>query len=321
MLDSGILQFNVIQSFSGSFDGCGHSIANLTYSDELKGGGLFSYVSGDQAEIKNVVLIEPDIRCSSGGALVATLDHGTMENCGVIGGRIVGVSDVGGLIGYVGNYYDCPSIIRCFSTAQVSGDDFIGGLIGQINNGNIYDSYARGNVTATSSDVGGLVGFIYDGMISDCYSTGVVSGTSAGGLVGPRGIRRRVFYSFWDKEASGQPDSNGGSGKTTAEMKNANTFLDAGWDFSGEVANGEDNTWTICEGTNYPRLSWQIPTADIACPDGVTEKDFSFFAEHWWSSDCTVINDYCGGADFDRSGQVDGKDFAIFADQWLEGVE
>jgi hypothetical protein len=122
-------------------------------------------------------------------------------------------------------------------------------------------------------------------------------------------------------DTSGQADSVGGTGKTTAEMKNAGTFLDVGWDFSGEAENGENDIWTICEGTNYPKLTWQIPAADISCPDGVTERDFSLFAKHWWSSGCTALNDYCGAADLDRSGQVDGKDFAIFADQWLEGVE
>jgi hypothetical protein len=46
-------------------------------------------------------------------------------------------------------------------------------------------------------------------------------------------------------------------GKTTAEMKTASTFLDAGWDFFGETANGTQDIWWIDEGKDYPRLWWE----------------------------------------------------------------
>jgi hypothetical protein len=322
MPDSGIPQFDPIKSFKGIFDGDGHSITNLRFSDDQKSGGLFSYVNYYKAEIKNLILVEPDIICGlTAGALVARFERGRMENCGVIGGHIAGGSRVGGLIGDYGTEYNDnrPTIYRCFATADVSGNNYVGGLIGQSRYGNIYDSYARGNVAATGSSAGGLIGSNGKGWLTNCYSAGTVSGSDAGGLVGSGGRLLRIYRSFWDIETSGQSESHHGSGKTTAEMKNADTFV--GWSLSEGGASGEDYKWTICEGTNYPRLSWQVPAADIACPDGVTEKDFSLFAQHWWSSGCTALNDYCGGADLDRSGQVDGMDFAIFADEWLEGTE
>src|SRR4030042_2425791 len=37
----------------------------------------------------------------------------------------------------------------------------------------------------------------------------------------------------------------------------AKTFLDAGWDFVGETANGSEDIWKIAEGLGYPRLSWE----------------------------------------------------------------
>ena len=43
---------------------------------------------------------------------------------------------------------------------------------------------------------------------------------------------------FWDIETSRQSTSAEGMGKTTAEMQTASTFLDAGWDFIDETANG-----------------------------------------------------------------------------------
>jgi hypothetical protein len=45
--------------------------------------------------------------------------------------------------------------------------------------------------------------------------------------------------------------------KTTAEMQTAKTFLDVGWDFVDETANGTEDIWWILEGKDYPRLWWE----------------------------------------------------------------
>jgi hypothetical protein len=111
---------------------------------------------------------------------------------------------------------------------------------------------------------------------------------------------------------SGQPTSAGGTGKTTVEMQMVNTFTSAGWDFW--------NTWTVCEGMNYPVLQWQIPAADFRCPDGVNFIDFAFFAMHWHQRYCNPSNNHSSGTDFDQSGSVNFLDLAIFTDSWLEGV-
>jgi hypothetical protein len=65
---------------------------------------------------------------------------------------------------------------------------------------------------------------------------------------------------FWDVEASVQSTSDGGEGKTTAQMQTAGTFLDAGWDFVGETDNGMEDIWWILEGQDYPRLWWELIT-------------------------------------------------------------
>jgi hypothetical protein len=44
---------------------------------------------------------------------------------------------------------------------------------------------------------------------------------------------------------------------TTAEMQTASTFLNAGWHFAGETANGTADLWWILEGKDYPRLWWE----------------------------------------------------------------
>jgi hypothetical protein len=51
---------------------------------------------------------------------------------------------------------------------------------------------------------------------------------------------------------------------------------------------------------------------------GVDFLDFSYFLEHWAEEDCPLTLG-CHGTDLDRSGTVDFKDYAIFADEFLEG--
>ena len=43
------------------------------------------------------------------------------------------------------------------------------------------------------------------------------------------------------------------------EMQTASTFLEAGWDFVNETANGTEDIWWIDEGQDYPRLWWEMP--------------------------------------------------------------
>jgi len=217
--------------------------------------------------------------------------------------------------------YNDGGISECSSSGELWSHWYPGGLVGR-NSGVIYNCYSSSSVSGDHY-VGGLVGGnMDDGIISNCYSTGGVSGTGwgpggtwgtthVGGLVGfDNG--GTVTASFWDIETSGQVTSVGGTGKTTAEMQTQSTFTDAGWDFV--------EVWGICEGTNYPRLQWQIPAGDFVCPDGVSMVDFSFFAEHWLEETCDLGNDYCWGTDLDQSGSVDVADLGIFVDNWLAGI-
>jgi hypothetical protein len=156
-----------------------------------------------------------------------------------------------------------------YSAGTVHGDESVGGLVGL--NGNIQSlvgpgrygpvtrCYSTGMVSGSKSYVGGLVGHNRAGTVSQCYSTGAISGAGSqvGGLVGGYSWGTAVTQSFWDIQTSGQSESAGGTGKTTAEMQIAKTFLDAGWDFVGETRNGTDDIWTIVGGKDYPRLAWE----------------------------------------------------------------
>jgi hypothetical protein len=108
-----------------------------------------------------------------------------------------------------------------------------------------------------------------------------------------------ITASFWDVETSGQTSSAGGEGKTTAEMKTLSTFTSAGWDFVGETANGTEDIWTICQGVNYPRFTWQNqpPIAEAgedqtvyAWIDGIAEVDLDGLGSS--DPDCNELTYY-----------------------------
>jgi hypothetical protein len=103
--------------------------------------------------------------------------------------------------------------------------------------------------------------------ITTSYSTGTVSGewVSVGGLVGS-GSAQGVTACFWDTQTSGQATSAAGMGLTTAEMQDINTFLNAGWDFVGEVLNGTCDYWQISPG-DYPRLRYHAGNSPVM-PEG-----------------------------------------------------
>ena len=286
--------------FTGVFDGNGKKILNFTYtSTDTDYIGLFRYISliwGKDTIIKNLGLINPNVAAGKGrhvGILIgylesdirkSSLESETIIGCYVQGGSVSGGDRVGGLVGSNGGL-----IIRCYATNSVSGNDFVGGLVG-------YN----------------------EGAITNCYSAGKVKGKiNVGGMAG-NGSYGTVTASFWDIQTSDQTTSAGGEGKTTAEMKTMSTFTDAGWDFAGESVNGIEDIWSICEGTNYPRLTWQIPAGDFVCPDGINIEDFLFFIGHWRDDICDSDNGYCQGTDLDKSGTVDTADLEIFIENWLD---
>ncbi|MFU8796215.1 MAG: GLUG motif-containing protein [Dehalococcoidia bacterium] len=144
----------------------------------------------------------------------------------------------------------------CRSGGGVSGDDYVGGLVGD-NQGDVTNAYATGSVTG-EWHVGGLVGF-NEGSISNTYSTGDVTGSIwVGGLVG-NNRDGAVRDSFWDRESSGIGESDGGTGMTTTEMRTIVTFTVAEWDIAAVFAGQTDETrmWNIVDEETYPFLSWE----------------------------------------------------------------
>jgi hypothetical protein len=96
-----------------------------------------------------------------------------------------GLFYVGGLVGQLQH----GNISKCSVTGSVKGVQQVGGLVGYSWNGNIDQSFSDCVVTANYNNIGGLSGGSYGtGYIKDSYALGNVSGDSSslsvGGIVG-----------------------------------------------------------------------------------------------------------------------------------------
>ncbi|UCD21507.1 MAG: hypothetical protein JSW22_05490 [Chloroflexota bacterium] len=266
----------VNDTFVGSFDGQRYEIRDLfiNRSDESDV-GLFGVIEAGGV-IENVGVINGNITGYEAVGILVGYNRGTVRNSYAFG-NMAGDLDVGGLVGVNGGTVNKShstssvtggdrvgglvgknegSVSNSYSAGTINGSDYVGDLVG-VNVGTVSNSYADGTVHGSNS-VGGLLGR-NEGAVSKCYSTGNVSGDEhIGGLVG-QNLYGVVSNSFWDTLTSGQGSSDGGSGKTTAEMQDVTTFIDAGWNITA-VDLGETSpthTWNIVDTLTYPYLSWQ----------------------------------------------------------------
>ncbi len=259
---------NSTRSFLGTYDGQGHIVSGIYISrSSTDYQGLFGYIY--TATIQNLGVTDVNITGYSyvGGLAGKVVTNCTISNCYSTGSITGNYRYAGGL---VGQNYNSSTINNSYSTVNVTGDQYVGGLAGDsyYNSSSINNCYSTGSVTG-SFGVGGLVALNeLSSTISNSYSTGSVSGSSyAGGLVGYNSST--VSNSFWDTETSGMTTSAGGTGKTTAEMKDYTTFTAAGWDFVSETANGTNDYWDVDQtgtvNSGYMILAWQNG-ADTSLP-------------------------------------------------------
>ena len=179
-------------SYTGTFDGGGHTITGLTVTTNDKYAGLFGYINR-AGTVKNVVmegvLITSNHMFGCTGGVVG-YSWGTIENCSV-SGSVSGTDCVGGVVGS----QKAGSIIGCSSSATVKGTHYVGGVAGE-KWGSMTACYATGNVTLEIASQknnfgGGVVGLNGGSRVLACYATGNVTSTGSstgnvhiGGLFG-----------------------------------------------------------------------------------------------------------------------------------------
>ncbi|MDY6826218.1 MAG: GLUG motif-containing protein [Bacillota bacterium] len=275
--------------------------------------GFFGYP--DSAEISNITLVNVSVHGYSYTDPLAGYAHSSsLENLHLTGEISSSRDYTGGLVGYLsgGNVHYCsfngsvsglgsytgdlvgyapgsPKIYHSYSLGTAAGNNKVGGLIGllQDNSAALSDCYSRASVSGLQ-EVGGLTGYLW-GKVYRSYSTGLVSAPEdapgVGGLLGYKSGGSAVVVEgyYWDTQTSGQATSAGGSGKTTAEMKQQATF--AGWNFTGDPA-----VWSIAEGADFPNLVQTtrsialIPAVQFHGAGGVIGNIFQVISNTDWSA-------------------------------------
>ena len=206
--------------FGGSFDGQGHTIADLVIATPSDGYGLFAGISG--ATLTDLTLSNVGIQSgadSHTGALVGFVNSGNVERV-VTEVSISADSGRRGTGGLLGSTENNTTVRDCVTVGSVDGDERVGGLIGNTIAGTVERCYSLADVSGTDDRIGGLAGLHSSrASIAHSFAAGTVSGPDAGtgGLLGPDSPGA-VDKSYWDIDATGQTDSGGGTGLSTADM-------------------------------------------------------------------------------------------------------
>ena len=278
--------------FRGDYDGGSFKVSNLFIGDgEEEYVGFFGYIA--QSTIKNIDLDKISIILTKGskpnvaplvGYIAGT---STILDCSSTGEIIIfnNVNVTGGERENISGLVSCDlaasRIQRCFSTVKIVDHREMkvrhAGLVGYMFTSKLIDSYYYGIISNEKEHdaSGGLsTDFFHDdySYIKNCYVAGVSEFSKVNNFIGT--IRKfnsiPVYNSFWDKEVTGIAEfsstSDFGSefGLTTAEMKQASTFINAGWDFN--------KVWAIDPTVNngYPYL--QRKTINVT----LSPSSFSF---------------------------------------------
>lgn len=277
--------------FTGSIDGKGHVISGMNIvSTTATRVGLIAYQAAGSIEDLGV----------QGTITVNAVAPGSANN--EVGGLVGGSTSTGAI---QRSFADVDIAVNASSTESCSYmftpplcsssvSVYAGGLLGYSDSINISDSYARGDVSVTSSAagssgystlfIGGLIGALYYKTVTNSYSTGeptavVTLGSSnirLGGFSGFAGGNAGVFVatpgSVWDTTTSNTSTGlglNQGStvlptGKTTAEMTSISTY--PAWSIA--TAYDASKTWILCPTVNngYPAFMLSQPVGACSPP-------------------------------------------------------
>ena len=252
---------NQSRKFAGFFDGGYHEISNMViHKDEYPTIGLFGGVEGN---IANLAVVGFDISGSfttqsyySIGGLVGW-SNGNINNCYATGSIDAYVttgdtfSRVGLLAGQIlGQTKNCFS----FGTVKVNGNQtetYIGGFVGFINSGSVYNSYTFAEINASGNRVyvGGFAGSnghdnYSTGTISKSFSVALIeSGFQYGNFVGiSKGSESGCYY--YTESATGTQNNTRGVAQTFDAFLSQDWIISTlGWDF--------ETVWTT-DAENFP---------------------------------------------------------------------
>ena len=276
-------------TFTGRFDGVGHTITGLTIKPPTNttgevSRGMFAYI--DHALVENVSLKDASVSgLKAVGGIVGSADWSTIRNVsfsGEVHGGGTGLYDncAGGIVGELKNQ---SRIENAYNEGTIEGAGAVGGIVGYVFNNSTVQNVRNAGKILGNRQLGGIAGSVEWSSVRNALQTGTVEQRSGqgdptvGGVVGLL-HDDTVSHAVW-KEGSVK-DGNGdlirkGVGKemgnTTVRdvkecsldnMKKAATYAEWGSDVATE--GGKRTPWRIYDGKTMPLLKAFLKTKHLA---------------------------------------------------------
>ncbi|MDO9552978.1 MBG domain-containing protein, partial [Rhodonellum sp.] len=272
------------------FDGKGYRIIDLFINrEDSEYIGLFGNLSN--STIKNLTLKDFDVEGANyTGTLVGSVYYSDFDNVHVINARVTSGDYYGGLL--IGSA-DFTTIINSSVDGVLLGENYIGGIVGNLFRGKIEASFAQATISGISV-IGGLIGY-YNGQttetsINKSFARGTIQGAEyLGGLIGQSDQTKIInSYSLVDILGSGnQIGGIVGFGDRTAlinvyaigEIQGSGSSvggLTGGLDYSNPIENGFWDLETSGQAGNADGGTG-LPTAEL--------KDKNLYLSASWEFD------------------------------------
>lgn len=185
-----------INEFSGTLDGDGHYLSNLTIESSESDAGLIG-MAGENSQIKNLTFVSPSIKAtednSNIGVVAGEAISAKISNVHVVDANITSASEdasatTGGLVGNASLYSEVAG--SSFSgTINLPGSQSVGGILGNIRTStDVTACYAEGTFTAQKK-LGGIAGVNdADSKITNSHANVTLTAENTiGGIVGDDG--------------------------------------------------------------------------------------------------------------------------------------
>ncbi len=271
-------------AFTGTLDGNGFSIKNLTIDSAYKSVGLIGYLEGtltnitlDNAQIKGYRYTGGIAGYAEEGSNISSctisgiVDGGYSEAFTPFTGGIVGYTeaetvsnctnnayvssslhDVGGIVGY-----SKSDINGCVNTGTIKGKKAAGGIAGN-NSGTITDGTNSGTIITDSTHAGGIAGYSL-GKITSGTNTGTITGVSAaGGIAGYSSETITSGTNFGEIKSTSKAGGIVGDNKGTIASSNNSGNVSASSSYAGGIAgystgtiNSASNSGNVSTSSNY----------------------------------------------------------------------
>ncbi len=287
-----------LASFSGSLNGQGYSVQNVTQNFGVQL-GLFYAISGSVSNLNvtNLSLSSGNLLNGVGG--LTRTNSGTITNVNVSGALTLSANNLTSVGGLVGSNTGTISNSSTSLAISLSGQNAtnVGGLVGLNSGGTISGSYSTGTIDLPGSsggrNIGGLVGQS-TGSITSSYATGNISvanvnSSNIGGLIGQNTASLTTSYATGSILVTGNVSSGiggliGVNNGAVSQVDSTGTVTISGG--SGILIGG-----LIGQQTSFGSLTNAYSTGDIVLSGALYNQVGGLIG----SNQSTVTNTYAAG--------------------------